>query len=216
MPENQYTTYQKFGDYTIALEFGTLLKDNQIDYVIEDTSLQFDSFFSTNESAKEYSLKIKQGEFLKANSILLQNPPKGSGAIGEDHYLVHFTNEELYDVIAKRDEWNEFDFQFAQKLLKERGTEIKPEAIEELKKQNLLELSKPLKLEKGWIYIGYISALLGGLFGILIGWHISNYKKLLPDGRKIYIYDESDRKSGKIMLIIGIIIFSLFLIIRTV
>ncbi|KIO77169.1 hypothetical protein TH53_11080 [Pedobacter lusitanus] len=216
MTKNQYITYQKFSDYTTASEFGTLFKDNQIDYIIEDTSLQFDSFFSSNEPAKEYSIKIKPDEFIKADNLLLQNPTENPRTIGEDYYLVHFTNEELYNVIAKQNEWNEFDFQLAQKLLKERGAEIRPETIEELKKQNLIELSKPLKLEKGWIYIGYISAILGGLFGILIGWHIYTYKKLLPDGGKIYHYEEFDRKNGKTMLVIGAITFSVFLIIRMI
>lgn len=208
MSEEQYKTYQKFNDYKMAVELSHLLKENHIDHTIEDTSVQFDPFFSRNELTKEYRIKIKQDDFSNVDNLLLQTASEGLNGLKEDYYLHHFSNEELMEVITKRDEWNEFDFLLAQKLLKERGTEVNPDTLKELKKQRIVELSKPHQIGKTWIYIGFVTALIGGLFGILVGWHISTHQKTLPDGNTIYSYDEPDRKKGQIMVVIGVIAFT--------
>ena len=128
-------------------------------------------------------------------------------SVDKDYYLFNFTDLELMEVITKRDEWGHLDFILAQKILKERGKEIKPEVVELLKKQRLEELAKPEENQKAWIYAGYITAVLGGFLGIFIGWHLSTYKKTLPNGDRVYGHSQSDRKHGNRILIIGVICF---------
>jgi hypothetical protein len=57
----------------------------------------------------------------------------------------------------------------------------------------------------GWIIVGYITAFLGGVLGIFIGWHLLSFKKTLPDGQRVYEYDTNARKHGQKILIIGIV-----------
>ena len=127
---------------------------------------------------------------------------------------MRFTDDELIEVITKSDEWNKFDISLAKKLLKDKGKEITPEKIEEIKRQRIIELSKPEEGQKGYIILGYITAFLGGLLGIFIGWHLLTYKKTLPNGNRIYAYSENDRKQGNRILTIGYIFLAFWLIIR--
>jgi len=69
--------------------------------------------------------------------------------------------------------------------------------------------------EKGKPYlivIGYISAFLGGVFGIMLGSNFLYLKSTKKDGTKKFIYDNSTRQHGLIMMIIGIIVFFGYLI----
>lgn len=86
-----------------------------------------------------------------------------------------FSNEELFEILEKSDEWSKFDYVLAQKLLKERGQDINENMLESLKRQRIRELAKPEENQKGWINAGYIFAVLGGLLGILFGWHLNTH-----------------------------------------
>lgn len=112
------------------------------------------------------------------------------------------------------DEWSPIDNKLSQQILKARGKEIDAEFIIALKKRRNEELSKPEKSRKNWIYAGYIFALLGGLLGIFIGWHLMTFKKTLPNGQRAYGYVESDRKNGRTILILGIILTIIWVIVR--
>ena len=203
--KEEFLIFQKFNTESQAVDFGSLLNVNRIEFLIENISINFDPILSNNEFGKEYCVKIKKDDFEKANDILREKAKTEINEIQDDYYLLSFTDEELIDVIEKSDEWNKFDVELAQKLLKERGNEITTEQISELKKQRIIELSKPEEGQNVYIIIGYVCALLGGLLGIFIGWHLTTYKKTLPNGNRIYAYSENDRKQGNRILILGTI-----------
>ena len=207
MTTEEFLTFQKFNDKEALLELETLFNDNNIEYLIEDASANFDPSFANSELSKEFRIKLKKQDFEKADNLLQQISLSQIDSVDKDYYLFNFTDLELMEVITKRDEWGHLDFILAQKILKERGKEIKPEVVELLKKQRLEELAKPEENQKAWIYAGYITAVLGGFLGIFIGWHLSTYKKTLPNGDRVYGYSQSDRKHGNRILIIGVICF---------
>jgi len=57
-----------------------------------------------------------------------------------------------------------------------------------------------------WIIVGYFLAVIGGLLGIIIGYLLMSSKKTLPNGVRVYSYNDNDRKHGKVIFIIGIIV----------
>jgi len=207
--KEEFLMFQKFNSESQAIDFGSLLNENKIEFLIENISINFDPILSNNEFGKEYCVKIKKDDFEKANEILREKAKTEINEVRDDYYLLSFSDEELIDVIEKSDEWNKFDVELAQKLLKERGNEITNEQINELKKQRIVELSKPEKGQNIYIIIGYVCAILGGLLGIFIGWHLLTYKKTLPNGNRIYAYSKNDRKQGNRILILGAV-FILF------
>ena len=214
MTQEQFLTYQKFNEEIPALAIGEIMKANNIEYLIENTSIGFDATFANNEFTKEYRIKIKKDDFEKADRLLEGITLTKLDEVEKDYYLFEFTDEELMEIITKRDEWNQFDFVLAQKILKDRGKEINSEVVTLLKKQRIKELAKPEEGQRTWIVAGYILAFLGGLLGIFTGWHLLTHKKILPNGDKVYGYTESDRKHGFYIFIIGVVFFVLWVTIR--
>lgn len=118
--------------------------------------------------------------------------------IDKKYYLFSFTNDELYEILIKSDEWNPFDYKLAQKLLINRGEKVDAEMLDSLKKERLKVLAKPEQNQNSWIVAGYLFSFLGGGVGIIIGYSLWSSKKTLPNGERIYSYKSVDRKHGKI------------------
>lgn len=212
--KEEFITFEKFSDQNSAKELGKLIAEQNIEFLLENNSFNFDPSFANNGFGKEYCIKLKKSDFEKANKVLADKSETEINDIDKDYYLLGFSEDELIEVISKNDEWNKFDVSLAKKLLKEKGKEITPERIEVIRQQRILELSKPEEDQKVYIILGYLSAFLGGLLGIFIGWHLLTYKKTLPNGSRIYAYSENDRKQGNRILIIGGIFLVFWIIIR--
>jgi hypothetical protein len=191
-----------------------LLQAHGIAFEITRDIKNLDVLYGTNPSTEFYYVKIRSDDFPKANALLLDVGNAGLDTVDKTHYLFAFTDDELFDLLNKPDEWNALDYQLAKKILKERGREVNPEMIESLKKQRIAELAKPDESNRVWIFIGYLAIVFGGLFAIIVGWHLYTYKKTLPDGQRVYEYSEKDRRHGRRIFYLGIIVFYISVAIR--
>lgn len=207
-------TYKKFNDIALAKELAEVLEQHDITYRIEEESTLFNPTFYTDETAKDYAVKIDADDFIRVNEILKSEEAQGVEAVGSDHYLYGFTNEELTDLVSKPDEWSEFDNLLAVKILKQRGVNITDQTIKQLNNQRIEQLKQPEPSQSTWIIIGYLFALLGGVLGIFIGWHLSTSKKTLPNGEQVLSYTEADRANGKRIFYISIVVLIYILVIR--
>ena len=214
MSENRFVTYQKFNELSQANELTDLLKQNNIEFVVEDYSISFDPSFANNETDREYRIKIKKEDFEVADQLVNKITAEEIKSVDEDYYLYEFTDQELIEVVVKSEEWSRFDYLLAQKLLKERGKEINKDLLDGLKHQRIEDLAKPEESQKIWIIAGYIFAFLGGLLGIFIGWHLLSHKKTLPNGDRVHGYSTDDRKHGNRILIIAITFFVFWTILK--
>ncbi len=208
--------FRTFPNVEQAREFGQLLSDNGLSVKLVENSPAVDITFSGNTMQTEFQILVDQNEFDKAEGILQDNARDLVKNVDREHYLFQFTNEELYDILLKPDEWNEFDYILAQHILDERGKPVDEEMLRSLRKQRIDDLTKPEEGHSVWIYAGYISAFLGGLLGLAIGAHITTSKKTLPDGQVLHRFSEKDRKHGKRILVIGLIMFPAAIIIRVI
>lgn len=205
--KNQFLKFQTFNNKKLAAELGQILESNKIDFLLEDNILSFDPTFANNSSGNEFIIKLRMQDFERADKLLEKINETDTNEIDNDYYLFNFTDEELFELIEKRDEWSHFDFVLAKKILQKRGNDITDEKIEKIRENRIAELSKPEKSQKKYIIAGYIFALLGGLLGVFIGWHLSTYKKTLPNGTQVFAYSENDRKQGNRILKIGLLFF---------
>jgi hypothetical protein len=203
----EFITYRKFNEQDQVEYLTNILKENEIDFEIAEDRDSLDTLYGANHLTKHFYIKIKKEDFAKADSILLSLMETDLATVDKDHYLFDFTDEELFEILSKPDEWNEADYLLANKILRDRGKEISDHTITLLKTQRIKELAKPDEGHRRWMYAGYIFALLGGLLGIFIGWHLSTFKKTLPNGQRVYGYTEMDRMHGNRILIIGLIMF---------
>jgi hypothetical protein len=199
-----FISFEKFNDKASAEQLGKILDTHNIPYVLEDVSANFDPSFANNGFGSEVRIKLQQKDFDEAQNLLLEITKADDTPIPDDYYLLSFTDDELIDVLAKQDEWSPFDFVQAQRLLEQHGKTITPQMLEDMKAERLKEYAKPEQYPKSYIVAGYILALLGGLLGIFMGWHLLTQKKTLPNGDKVYAYSEGDRKTGRNIMFVGI------------
>ncbi|OIQ22119.1 MAG: hypothetical protein BM557_01720 [Flavobacterium sp. MedPE-SWcel] len=202
---NNFTSFRKFSDVSQAKELQQFLKKNNIESLLIDNSPRLGSAF-VGEMQKEYEIQLRQPDFEQATLFLEELVEEGTNQLPEDYYLLEFTDEELLDVVVKRDEWSEFDYLLARKLLAKRGKPIDEEQIKALNKSRIEDLTKPEESQGAWIIAGYCFAFMGGFLGVIIGYVLWTSQKTLPNGKKVYSYSELDRKQGKRILILSIII----------
>lgn len=209
-----FSTFQKFNDIVLAKALIEKLKEHNIPFELEDTTQFFDPSYAKNPVNDEFNVKLLPEDFAKANELLEGYYKEQLDSVDSSYYLFYFSDEELMEIISKFDEWGHMDQVLAQKILKERNKGISPEVVALLKKSRLNELEKPETSPRYLLYLGYISSLFGGFIGFFIGYHLSYFKKLLPNGKKMYAYREQDRDHGTRMLLIGTVTFVIFVIVR--
>jgi len=208
--EPDFITYQRFNDIALANNLADILQRHNIIYTIEEESLTFNpTFVLNNELSNEYAVKIKSDDFEQVNQLLVEEETTNIDEVEADYYLFKFTNDELIDLLTKADEWSAFDYLLAQKILAERGITVDDNYLAELKEKRIEELKKPEPPQTIWVIIGYMTACLGGILGIFIGWYLLSSKKTLPNGEKVYNYNERDRKNGRNIFYLSIIIFAI-------
>lgn len=133
MTEN-FIAFKNFPTRIQAKEVEMLLNKNNIKTVLADNIAPVDITFSGSTLQNQYEIKIDPADFAKAQEILEKDTESLLNQVDKDYYLLSFSNEELYDVLLKSDEWNVFDYKLAQKLLTERGKNIDPDMLASLKK----------------------------------------------------------------------------------
>lgn len=215
MPEPQ-TIFRKYNSLEQAREIEKLLNDNNIPTAINDNTSKLDASFSGGNLQNQFELIVETKDFEKAEKILEQNAELLISQVDENYYLYDFSDEELYEILLKSDEWSELDNKLAVQILQKRGKAVDTEILNVLKKERLQVLSKPEESQTPWIIIGYIAALLGGLIGIAIGYSIWKAKKTLPNGQSVYSYNENDRREGKRIFILGLILLPIYALIRLI
>lgn len=212
----EFNTYQAFQSREDFEEIIEILNNNGIEFQTEDYPINFISDSANTSFSHEYLIKLKKGSFKKVDAILEKLSEREIKDVDPNYYLFDFNQDELINLLKEQDEWNKFDVTLAKKLLKDKGIQLSNEDLEKIKSERIQELSKPETKQSIWVIIGYISSILGGLFGILIGWHLMNHKRILPNGERIFDYSEKDRKHGKIIFLIGVVMFTIGITLRII
>ncbi len=205
-----FEAFQKFHSREQAIEVGEILMGAGIEYHVVQDKPYFDVSFAFNKTDPDINLVIRQKDFLKAREALQDYYESLVGSVERDYYLFQFTDKELAEIIQKPDEWGSFDYELAKNILHERGIEISEDVESSIMENRIEELSKPENISPVWIILGYLSAFLGGFLGIIIGWMLAYYTKKLPNGERVYVYSDQDRKNGRIIFYLSIFSFILF------
>ena len=137
----EYLRFKLFPDKSTAEDFAEVLKQNNIDYRIEEDSVVFDPSYANNPLSKDYVITIKQSDFKSASYAYEEYFARQLNDVPEDYYLLSFTDDELMEILSRPDEWGAFDYQLAQQLLMERGYEVTAEKTDQLKARRYKELA---------------------------------------------------------------------------
>lgn len=210
----EIVTYKKFKTKADAFELIELLNANGIEYYIEDIRPSYDMTFAGGaELDDKFVLKLKSTDFEKVDKMLNAIAAENIDLVVKDYYLFDFSDDELYGILEKFDEWSITDVMLAQKILNERGKNVSNESVQEIKDKRIDALKEPEKGHKGWLMFGFVSAIFGGLIGILIGYHYFRSKKTIPTGDKVFAYDAETRKIGLIIFCLSFVALFIWILI---
>lgn len=212
--EQEFQAYQTFQSRDEFNDFVSLLNEHHIGFETEDYPINFISDIRNDRFSHEYIVKLKMEDFPVADKIQEELALEQLDDIPADYYLFDFSDDELFDILESKDEWSKLDYILAQKILEQRGITISDKELSMIQSERIDKLSEPEKHSPVWIAIGYISAALGGLIGIMIGWHLYNAKKVLPNGEQIPVYAQTDRNQGFYIFVVGIIVLVVAVAIR--
>ncbi|SIO41934.1 hypothetical protein [Chitinophaga niabensis] len=208
MPD--FLTFRKFDTAEEAIAISDLLKEKDIPVMLENTPVLLDQQLIGQQFENTFLLKIPPERFIDADNVLRAAVSFNEQDIEADYYLLSFSDQELQEIIEKKDEWGAYDYALALHLLEKRGISYTPAQLAGLNDQRHQQLAKPENGSAVWIAIGYMSVLIGGLLGFFIGGYIIVAKKTLPDGSRMYAFPDITRKQGKYILILGGIAFPLW------
>ena len=131
--------FRKSINKSIIEEVASILERENIDFQLIDNEKYFDATFVTDPSKIEYQLLIQKEDFENAETLITKYYSENL-IIPEDYYLKEFSDEELIEIIYKKDEWNEFDYEVAKSILKDRGIVISETDIERINSERLEKL----------------------------------------------------------------------------
>ncbi|MDI9864114.1 hypothetical protein QM480_07255 [Flectobacillus sp. DC10W] len=210
---DEFVTFKEFSDEEHFIEFSQFLEQNNIRFQTEISNGAIDPV-SMRSVQKFFLVKIEKENFPSVQKLIDNIAQESIEDIDPEHYLFQFSDEELFEILSKADEWSELDYKLAQKILQDRGHTVDTEYLKYLKKERLATLAKPEPSQAKFIWAGYTFAILGGVLGVAMGWGIYFSQKRLPNGEVVYSYSESDRKHGKKIIVIGFIMMVLLILLK--
>lgn len=207
--DNNFVTYKKFNALIEANELISILEKNNIDYLIENSSPNYDITLSANHSQDEFRIRIHPDNFEKVNNLIISElkdlPDK-------THFIHQFNENELFDVLKNPEEWSPEVLFFAKNILETKGILISEEQLETWKNQKIELLKKPLKKPNKLIQTAIFLNILGGFSGMLVGWYLQKFVRTLFNGERVNAYDEETRLIGANLFKSGLIIHLAFVI----
>jgi hypothetical protein len=203
-------TLRKFNTVEEASSVIELLEKNKIDYSL-DREKASDINFAGNTLDSEICLNVKGEDYEAAQELLKELTEINIENLDKDYYLFSFSDAEITEILQKPDEWSYNDYLWAQEILKQRGKEVDHSILENWKKKRLEVLAQPIKISDNYLIMAYLFCFLGGFTGYFMGLTILN-KKTLPNGQRVFIYDEESRIKGNKIKLIGATGFILYII----
>jgi len=228
---SDFVTFQEFETRAEADALAEQLKAHDIPATVEQNRNLLDQNIIGRQYNNYILVKIKGEDFARAQKVLLDATEVDMSQLPENYMLLSFTNDELIDVLAKPDEWGPFNYKLALMLLERKGVAIDDRKTEELQHAHLLEASTRRSLGPAHLLFGYgftiicilaivlknkTALLLLSYFyglpifiGFVLGMVFRFTRRTLPDGSRIYSYDDSARKHGLFMLLLSTIVMVL-------
>jgi len=204
----EFILLKKFNTPEEASTVIELLEKNNIEFQIEKDDAIQETVFIGNTFESEMHIKVKPEDLENAQQLLQELVEINAESLDKDYYLLNFTDTELTEILQKPDEWSYNDYLWAQEILKQRGKGVELSTLEDWKKQRLELLSQPKKISGNYIFSAYLFCILGGIIGLLMGMHLQNANKTLPNHQKVLTYDANSRNQGNTIKWTGVI-FSL-------
>jgi hypothetical protein len=212
---NTLTRYRTYSSVEEAEAVAGLLRNAGIRTEIVNNRQPLGSIFVGTTLDNMVELQIPSGSFKKADELLLNAVNSDINLLDKNYYLFAFSDQELVEILSKPDEWSEQDFLFAKEILKTRGVEYTAEELSVLKQKRIDLLSKSQSSAAGWLIAAFVfllihiftGILLFGVLAVLSPLIVWRAKKVLPDGRKVPMYQQQSSQIAAILFFMSLMVF---------
>ena len=211
---SEYQQYRAFISPEAAQPLIELLFKHDVLFETGYDKPVFDAKMAFNATDTRFVVRLQPTDFDAAEQLEEQASEALVTDVAPDHYLFAFTDEELFEILVKRDEWNSFDVALAGSILRQRGRDVTPDTVRLLRQYRAVELTKPEASQKITIIAGYFFAFIGGFIGIFIGLNLLYAKKKLLDGTQGPAFSKVDRAHGFRILLLGFAVALVAFIVR--
>lgn len=197
-----------------AEQAAALLRGNAIIVEINRDVRPLDSNYLGQRFDNPYLLSLPGKDFEKARKILEEQTPVNPDEVDPEYHLLSFSDEELIDVMMKKDEWGDYNYKLAEALLQRRGVPIPGVQIELSNVERLRQKEKAASSDWKILLLGYFSLLSGAMLAlarhpaftlfpgglaVFLGWTLSHSRRTLSTGGQVYYYKPSSRLHGLIL-----------------
>jgi hypothetical protein len=204
---DEWAELQTYANMDEAAPLLALLSKNGLTYnTLADEHQSGDglNFDLENRGPGVVHVLVLPDDMERAQRVLALLASEVQDQLEDSDYLAAFTDEELYEVLKKFDEWNQVDYVLAARLLVQRGHQLDNEQLTLWRKIRMQELETPEKASSSFLFGAYLMAILGGVFGLFMGLQLRTHVKRLPDGRKVYGYTAGDRSQSTIIIALSL------------
>lgn len=207
---SSYRLLKSFHDPALGEPLVELLQENNIPFDLEDTVPSLDVTFTGSIVQHQFRITVPASYFEEANALVEKLAQKhiDETPADEDHYLYEFSDDELIDVLVKKDEWSKEDILISRKILSDRSRTISDKEIERLWQERLDEFRKPERAHWGWVIFVII---FSPFLGVVMGWYWMTIKKTDPTGYKSYAYDTFTQTLGKVVAFICLLFYTVLI-----
>ena len=209
-----YQQYQSFTSPDAAQPLIELLFKHEVKFETGYDKPVFDPKMAFNATDTRFVVRLRPSDVETARQLEDEASEQLVARADPDHYLFGFTDDELFEVVVKRDEWSSFDVALAARILRQRGRDVTPDTVRLLRQYRAVELTRPEASQKITLLAGYLMALLGGIVGVIIGLNLLYAKKRLLDGTQGPAYSAADRAHGFRIVLLGFGVALLALVAR--
>jgi len=211
MTQGKFEFFREFHALEHAYDYVEVLKDSGILYKLETPSeLLIDKAIVGEPLRPKAILRILPQDFTRVNQLIERMVEQN--LIPEEHYLLQFSDLELFDLLEHSDEWSIEDVTLTRKILQKRGLEVSTEQIQRMKEERYQKLREGKEGEWQGMIVYLICIFAGLLFfsplfllgGLGMGYYYWQDKNTDPEGRRYYTFDAKTRKWGKYIFITGV------------
>ena len=200
-----YLPLQSFQRLEEAADWVEILEANQIEYHWQESFSGLEDGTVVGPVRRFFALTVKENELAKARNLLKPVAQEWVLRYDESHFLYLYSQQELYEILERPDQWSLEEVEMSRRILRERGFCLTEEEEEWLYQSRLEEVRQTQKrAETSWIVGLYLFSLIGGYFSIMLAWMFASSKQLDPSGEKFYTYDRWTRKHAKNIMILSL------------
>lgn len=208
--EGEFEFFREFLNLEEARDMANILEQYNILYKLEEPRVIIDQAIVGHSMLPKVILKILTRDFQRVNTILASIIE--TQEIPNQHYLLDFSDLELFEVLKKPDNWNVEDITLSKKILVDRGFEITDEQINQLQRERYGHLKAGKKGNLQWIAFYGACIIIGVVFlhplfllaGAGMGLYYWRDQNTDPSGERYFTFEKNTRNIGQFIFYIGI------------